>query len=161
MLTTRTAFGLLLLALSLAACGGDDAASKDPALAFALAYEPVSTDEDPVPGLPAPDAEAAAAFGERPVTAAVRRGVAIVGTRLWRHHAECFAQGYEMREDEPNAILDAFAELVGIDLAKPEFLPSRAVYEWAMTQEDLAADPVIQAETKRIEAALARDRWSR
>ncbi len=73
-------------------------------------------------------------------------------------NAEHFAQSYDLRGEAPNPILGAFVVLSGRKLVGLEFLPSRSIHEWAMTQEDLAADPLIQRETKRIEKALARVR---
>lgn len=150
--------GVLALALCLTACGDAPSQDADPVLEFALGYEPFSTDETPVPGLPEPGVEVAAALGHRPLPAETRLAVALVGTRLYRYHVDCFGQSYELRQEQPNPIVSAFAVLSGRDLDRLEFLPSRAIYEWTISQEDLASDPLIQRETTRIDEALRRER---
>jgi hypothetical protein len=148
------------LVLGLAACAPSAPRDSEPVLAFALRYEPSSTEKNVVPRLPEPGAEVTAALGRRPLSSDARLGVALIGTRLYRYHVECFAQAYELRQSEPNPILRAFAALSGRDQQGVEFLPSSAVHDWVLLQEDLAANPLIQRETKRIETALKRDRWS-
>jgi hypothetical protein len=126
-------------------------------LAFALRFEPSSTEEIVVPRLPEPSAEVTAALERRPLSADTRLAVALVGTRLYRYHVAHFGQAYELRRSEPNPILQAFSALSGRDL-DVEFLPSSAIHDWVLLQDDLAQNPIIQRETKRIEAALKRDR---
>jgi len=148
------------LVIGIAACAPSAPRDSDPVLAFALRYEPSSTEEIVVPRLPDPGAAVTAALKRRPLSSDARLGVALIGTRLYRYHVECFGQAYELRQSQPNPILRAFAALSGHDQAGVEFLPSSAVHDWALLQQDLAADPLIRRETKRIETALKRDRWS-
>lgn len=152
--------GVVTLALGLAACAQSAPRDSEAALAFAALYEPASTESNPVPRLPEPSAEVTAALGRRPLSTDARLAVALIGTRLYRYHVECFAQAYELRQSRPNPILQAFAALSGRDLENVEFLPSSAIHDWVLLQEDLAANPLLQQETQRIEAALKRDRWS-
>jgi hypothetical protein len=156
--------GLLPLAFGLAACAPQAPRETDPVLAFALHYEPSSSDEIPVPGLPDAGATVAAALERRPLPPDARLGVALIGTRLYRYHVECFGQAYELRRSAPNPMLQAFAALAGHDpelsFEDVEFLPSRAIHDWVVLQDDLANNPLIERETKRIEAARTRDRWS-
>lgn len=152
--------GVVTLVFGLTACAQPVPRDSEPVLAFAVRYEPTSTEDNVVPRLPEPSAEVAAALERRPISADTRLGVALIGTRLYRYHVDCFAQSYELRQSEPNPILSAFAALSGRDLEGVEFLPSRAIYDWVLLQEDLAANPLIRSETKRIETALKRDRWN-
>jgi hypothetical protein len=148
------------LVFGLAACASSAPQDSDPVLAFALRFEPTATEDNVVPRLPEPGADVAAALKRSPLSTDARLGVALIGTRLYRYHVECFGQAYELRQSEPNPILQAFAALSERDHDRVEFLPSRAIHDWVLRQEDLAADPLIQRETKRIEASLKRDRWS-
>jgi len=152
--------GVVMLVFGLMACARSVSRDSGPVLAFAARFEPASTEENPVPRLPEPSAEVTAALERRPLSADARLGVALIGTRLYRYHVDCFAQAYELRESEPNPILQAFAALSGHDLEGAEFLPSSAIHDWVLRQEDLAANPLIRRETKRIETALKRDRWA-
>jgi len=149
-----------VVALGVASCAAAPPPAPSPAWEFALRYQPTSTEDAVVPGLPEPDDAARAELRARPLPDPARRAVALVGTKLYRYHVDCFAQSYELRREEPNPFLLAFAALSGRDIESTEFLPSRAIYEWAVSQPDLARDPLFAAETERIESALQRDRWN-
>ena len=152
--------GVVTLVFGLTACAQSAPRDSEPVLAFAVRFEPAATEENVVPRLPEPSAEVTAALERRPLSTDARLGVALIGTRLYRYHVECFGQAYELRQSEPNPILQAFAALSRRDQESAEFLPSSAIHDWVLLQEDLAANPLIHRETKRIEAALKRDRWS-
>lgn len=151
---------ILMLVAGLAACSPSAPQDPDPVLAFALSFEPSSTEGIPVPRLPDPDPKVTAALEHRPLSSDTRLGVALIGTRLYRYHLESFGQSYELRQSEPNPILQAFAALSGRDTEDVEFLPSGEIHKWVLLQPDLATNPLIQSETNRIEAARKRDRWS-